>query len=211
LVPKPARDGGKGVKVLFRVRWDQQQEDQIDWSRIDRLIVNGPVESHEQAEKLVKRGNLGVRDGDARPYARRSQTLARFKRVADLLLRQSGHRRRPAGKFREKMRFAGGLEPDDHAVGRSEIADFHGTSFRSGPDVGEASCALIRRQLQAITDPKLGQDVRRARRVRFELLPEAPDEHPEILHLIAVRRPPNLAQQMPVRKHLSGVRDEMAK
>jgi hypothetical protein len=81
--------------------------------------------------------------------------------------------------------------------------------FRSGPFVREASYALVRRQLETITHSKLGQDVRRTGGVGFELLPQTSDEHPEILDLIAVRWPPNLAQQMPMRQHLSGVGDQM--
>ena len=64
--------------------------------------------------------------------------------------------------------------------------------------------------LQAITDPKLGQNMLRARRVVFKLLAQTADEHPEVLNLLGVRRPPDLPQQMAMRLHLSGVGHEMA-
>src|SRR5579863_345449 len=70
--------------------------------------------------------------------------------------------------------------------------------------------ALLRRQLQAITDPQLGEDMSRPRRVRLELLPEPADENPQILHFVRLRRPPDFAQQVFVGQHLAGMRDKMA-
>src|SRR4051794_41681237 len=52
--------------------------------------------------------------------------------------------------------------------------------------------ALFRRQLQAITDPELGQDMGRAGRGGFELLPPAANEDTEALHIFGLTRSPDL-------------------
>jgi hypothetical protein len=85
------------------------------------------------------------------------------------------------------------------------------TSILSGKGACRALIdhALLGRQLKAIPDPKLGQEVGRAGRVGFELLPKTSYEDPKILDLIGVRRPPNLPQQVALRKHLTGMSDEM--
>src|SRR4051794_18049688 len=71
------------------------------------------------------------------------------------------------------------------------------------------SCTLLRRQLQAITNPKLGQNMLRARRVVLEFLAKTADEHPEVLNLLGMRRSPDLPQQIAMRQHLSGMGHEM--
>src|SRR5204863_6557586 len=50
----------------------------------------------------------------------------------------------------------------------------------------------------------------RPRRIRFELQPQPPDEYPQILHLLGLRWPPDLAQQLAMRQHLAGMGHEMA-
>ena len=69
---------------------------------------------------------------------------------------------------------------------------------------------LLRWQLKAIADPELGQDMGRTGRIGFELLPKAPDEHAQVLHVIAVRGSPYLAEKVPVGQHLAGMGHEMA-
>src|SRR2546423_5849424 len=71
------------------------------------------------------------------------------------------------------------------------------------------SGALFRRQLQAVADPELGQDVGWAGRVGFELLPQAADKDSQILHLFGLRRAPDLAQQGAGGQDLARVHDEM--
>jgi len=53
--------------------------------------------------------------------------------------------------------------------------------------------ALLGRQLQAVADPELGQDVSRTGRIGFDLLPQPADEHPKILHFLGLCRAPHLA------------------
>src|SRR5260370_29802519 len=72
------------------------------------------------------------------------------------------------------------------------------------------SDALIGRELEAVADAEFGQDVGRAGRVGFELLPQPADKDPQILHLFGLRRAPDLAQQMAVGQDFAGVHDEMA-
>src|SRR5690348_14903847 len=73
-----------------------------------------------------------------------------------------------------------------------------------------SSDALLRRELQAVADAELGQDMGRAGRVELELLPQPANEDPQILHLFALRRAPDLPEQMPVGQYLAGMHDEMA-
>jgi hypothetical protein len=63
---------------------------------------------------------------------------------------------------------------------------------------GGRSGALLRRQLKAVTDTQLGQNVGRPGRVGLELMAQSADEDSKILHLIGLRRAPDLAQQMAV-------------
>jgi hypothetical protein len=53
--------------------------------------------------------------------------------------------------------------------------------------------ALLGRQLQAVADPELGQDVSRTGRIGFDLLPQPANEHPKILHFLGLCRAPHLA------------------
>src|SRR5437763_3115120 len=82
-----------------------------------------------------------------------------------------------------------------------EMARRRAATVCSGP--------LLGRELQAVADAELGQDVSWAGRVGFELLPQPADKDPQILHFLGLRRAPHLAQQMAMGKHLAGVHDEM--
>ena len=54
--------------------------------------------------------------------------------------------------------------------------------------------ALFRRQLQPVADPEFGQDMGRAGRIGFELLPQAADEDAQVLHLLCLRWTPDFTQ-----------------
>ena len=54
---------------------------------------------------------------------------------------------------------------------------------------------------QAIPDAGLGDDVPGLGRVVFELLPQMPHEHPQVVRALGMRGPPHLAQRMPVGQH----------
>src|ERR1700760_3515626 len=86
------------------------------------------------------------------------------------------------------------------------------TAERGGfaPRITGCSDARSRRELQAVADTELGEDMSRAGRVGFELLPQSTDKHPQILHLFGLRRAPDLAQKMAMGQHLAGVHNEMA-
>jgi hypothetical protein len=56
------------------------------------------------------------------------------------------------------------------------------------------SGALLGRELQSVTDAEFGENVGRAGRVGFELLPQAADKDPEVMHLLGLCWPPELAQ-----------------
>src|SRR6266478_5063233 len=84
------------------------------------------------------------------------------------------------------------------------------SAARSRFDGSRPRRALLRRQLQPVADPELGQYVGRPRRVGLQLLPQPANTDPEILDLLGLRRPPHLAQQLAVRQHLAGMSDEMA-
>src|SRR5205085_12316185 len=49
-----------------------------------------------------------------------------------------------------------------------------------------------------------------AGRIGFELLPQPADEDAQILHLLRLRRPPNLTQQLAMGQHLASMRHQMA-
>ena len=66
------------------------------------------------------------------------------------------------------------------------------------------------RQLEPVTHPKFRQDMGRAGRIGFQLLPQTADEYPKVLHLLGLRRSPDFAQQLAMRHHLAGMRHEMA-
>src|SRR5579862_7307070 len=79
------------------------------------------------------------------------------------------------------------------------------------PSVGVYLRALLLwLQSQTIADTEFGEDVRWSRRVRFELLAQPADKHPQILHFVGLRRSPNLAQQMAVGQHLAGMDHQVA-
>src|SRR5215472_17655373 len=71
------------------------------------------------------------------------------------------------------------------------------------------SSTLLGRQLQAVADPKLGQDVGRPSWVGFELVAQPADEDPEILHLFGLRRAPDLAQQVAMGQDLAGMHNQV--
>src|SRR5262249_13863179 len=98
-----------------------------------------------------------------------------------------------APEYKENIK----IEPPGHLCGLGPTPD-----LLSGR-------ALLCRQLQAVADTKLVQDVRRPGRVRFELVAQAADKAPKILHLIGLRRAPDLAQQMAMGQHLASMHDEM--
>src|SRR5258708_40100229 len=60
------------------------------------------------------------------------------------------------------------------------------------------SDALIGRELEAVADAEVGQDVGRAGRGGFELLPQPADKDPQILDLFGLRPAPALAPAMAV-------------
>src|SRR6266566_4517951 len=63
-------------------------------------------------------------------------------------------------------------------------------------NTGKSRCS--RGQMEAITYPGLGDEIFRIGRVLFDLLAQLIDEHPQILYLIAIVRPPNRLQQLRV-------------
>src|SRR5208337_363320 len=57
---------------------------------------------------------------------------------------------------------------------------------------------------EAVTYPRLGDDVTRRRRFRLQLLAELADKHPQVLHLFGALTAPDRSQQGSVRRHLTG-------
>src|SRR5690242_14450376 len=82
------------------IRRREKQEDEIDRSAVDRLVVDGFAQPREQPVYLRKTFDLRMRNGDPLAKARRAQLLA--------LVEARQHRRRVdakplAGEFRQLL------------------------------------------------------------------------------------------------------------
>src|SRR3954471_8441579 len=75
---------------------------------------------------------------------------------------------------------------------------------------GRAKEQLIR-QVKAVSDSQLSQQVLRISRVFFNLLPDLIDEDVEVREFITVVRSPDRLQQLRVRDRDVGMRDEIVK
>jgi hypothetical protein len=57
------------LKVLLHVRRKQEQENQIDRSSVDSVIIYWSVEPNKQAVEAIEPADLGMWDSDTGPYA----------------------------------------------------------------------------------------------------------------------------------------------
>src|SRR3954471_13162574 len=63
---------------------------------------------------------------------------------------------------------------------------------------------------EAVSDPRLGDEVHRSGWHRLELLSQLGDHYAQIIHLIAVVWPPDCLQQLAVGQHRIRMRDQVA-
>src|ERR1700687_855468 len=63
--------------------------------------------------------------------------------------------------------------------------------------------------MEAVTDPRFGQEIRRARGLRFDLLSELVHEDSKIVDLVAISVTPDRLQELAMREHLVRVRNEV--
>src|SRR5208337_690902 len=64
---------------------------------------------------------------------------------------------------------------------------------------------VLSRRLEAVTYPRLGDDVTRRGRFRLQLLAELADEDPQVFHLFGTLPAPDGSEQGAVRRHFAGM------
>src|SRR5271157_2840888 len=64
---------------------------------------------------------------------------------------------------------------------------------------------VLSRRFEAITYPRLGDDVARRRCFRLQLLAELANEDPQVFHLFGTLPTPDGCQQGSVRRHFAGM------
>src|SRR3981081_1181924 len=69
---------------------------------------------------------------------------------------------------------------------------------------------LAGRQVQTVADPRFGQEVRGAGRLRFDLLSQLVDDHTKVVNLVSVVRAPDRLQKLAMGEHLVRVRDQVS-
>src|ERR1700722_12725862 len=69
---------------------------------------------------------------------------------------------------------------------------------------------FLRLRQQAVADARLGDQEARHHPVGFYFLPELAHQHPQILHIFDMGRAPDFFQQLLMRHHLAGMRDQKA-
>src|SRR5579863_1121124 len=90
-IAQSARDGGERLEMIGAgvLRRDQQKQ-QVDGQAVQRLEIDRPLESGENAENPAALRHFAVRDGYAVADASRAEPLALQKRVKNLPRGKSG-------------------------------------------------------------------------------------------------------------------------
>ena len=108
LIAQQTRHASKGLEVVgTRVFRGEEEEHEIDGLFIHGIKIDRRRRPGKDAVQARQSGQLGMRDGDAQPHSRRSQSLSFEKSIEDSPLISADDARGMARQFLERLFLAG--------------------------------------------------------------------------------------------------------
>lgn len=117
-ITQAAGDAGHGVQLYaLGVRREQQEEDEVDRSLVDRVEADGSAKPREESERLSDRLHTCVRQCNAVAHSRRPEMLTLLQGDIDNLGVEVERRGGPPSELLQQGRLAADAQVHRHVVG----------------------------------------------------------------------------------------------